>query len=1040
MLDETLLQNDESLGSAQAASRDERPSLSGYELGRRLGSGSFGEVWTATQASTGQAVAIKFLSDISLTRLHYFKRELERLRDASDHPGVVGLIDANLEHSHPYFVMPLLTRSLSQQNEPIVAELCASWIQQLAAALSHSHDKGMLHCDLKPSNVMMDEAGLLRLVDFGQSCQQGDGVVSWGTLGYMAPEQAALGSEEPGSAPSQRWDVYGLGATFYRLLTGRCPYWSDAELQELSQLPLQDSLRRYRQGIETRRLRPLSTDQDLTDILTACLRPDPDKRTPTMGVILEDLQRRRLGQPLLCRRPWSWSYRAGKWLRRPAVLVALLAALGLVAFAAYSYRQQSALITDLLEQRAASAQSERPEEAGLLWAAALKRSPNDPVLRTRLATPRFAQVEVSDDPRDGFLPIPGRPELVLTGEHPKRIGSRRVAASDTGDQIVPSPDGRQLACIKEREVQVWSYPENKMTDHWPLPESFQGAAWNAPDQLTLLTEGRALRYGTDGSLLLTRQLPAGCVLSPDGNWVRVQEQNQARFLPVAGGPHQTVASDRAEGEEWFSPHSKLVVSERKGQLVFHSLAERKPDWVYGPGTLGCWVDDETVAILQGSQVRIEQAKDTLQILDHRAHVLTVSASPDGAYLLSYTVDYRVHLWDLASGQHLTSKPLVAHTGAFLGFSGDSSRFYAHGGEHPRVWNCDPWRPEWSISGNSEKLLSVPTMNWFLAASLDGYRVFGLDGQLRGKQAWSEFRGGRLNGQGVLAVDLGDSIQRIRGLDGPHPTSETLVRYQPSPEQRQVERVCFSQDGQSLAAALPDKLLVWRAGRAEPLQVPLEHEPLALAFNPAASEVAILTTQGLLRCRLADGQLTSLASMSYPSEPYQVFYFEEQLFAQAGDILWTGGRERKLPVHDRMPLARSRDVLLAALRDSVEVYQLPDIKPLGPPAPFAGGASLLLIDPEARFWLIGSNDGSWIWDRQGRAPLDPSPQLPSAASGLLRRGQLILSGPESIQSFSLASATGSPDSITAQWERATGFRLEDLRILRPLSLNEWQDAK
>jgi len=112
MNDETLLQTDDSLSNAQVASRDEKPALPGYELGRRLGAGSFGEVWTAIQSSTGQAVAIKFLSDISLTRLHYFQRELERLRDASDHPGVVGLIDADLEHAHPYFVMPLLTRSL----------------------------------------------------------------------------------------------------------------------------------------------------------------------------------------------------------------------------------------------------------------------------------------------------------------------------------------------------------------------------------------------------------------------------------------------------------------------------------------------------------------------------------------------------------------------------------------------------------------------------------------------------------------------------------------------------------------------------------------------------------------------------------------------------------------------------------------------------------------------------------------------------------------------------------------------------------------
>ena len=101
---------------------------------------------------------------------------------------------------------------------------------------------------------------------------------------------------------------------------------------------------------------------------------------------------------------------------------------------------------------------------------------------------------------------------------------------------------------------------------------------------------------------------------------------------------------------------------------------------------------------------------------------------------------------------------------------------------------------------------------------------------------------------------------------------------------------------------------------------------------------------------------------------------------------------------------------------------------------------MLIDPSAQFWLIGSNDGSWIWDRQGRAPLDPSPQVGSAESGLLRQGQVILSSPDSIQSFSLERVQGSPASVRARWEQASGFRLEDLRILHSLTQEEWQAVR
>lgn len=151
---------------------------------------------------------------------------------------------------------------------------------------------------------MLDEADLVRLADFGQSRQQGEGIVAWGTLGYMAPEQALLGSEAAGSSPSVRWDVYGLGATFYRSLTGRCPYLTDLQPGELQSLPLEQRLARYRQillncPLESARSLNREVDQELSDLLQACLHPDPDRRQAGMALILQDLERRRRGEALL---------------------------------------------------------------------------------------------------------------------------------------------------------------------------------------------------------------------------------------------------------------------------------------------------------------------------------------------------------------------------------------------------------------------------------------------------------------------------------------------------------------------------------------------------------------------------------------------------------------------------------------------------------------------------------------------------------------------------------------------------------------------
>lgn len=400
--DETIIQGDSGLEQAREASAPgDKPQLAGYDLQYKLGQGSFGQVWSGAQKSTGQAVAVKFFLDGDLS---YIRRELERLREVSDHFAVVGLIDADLDHHPPYFVMPLLTKSLAEESTPEPGQ-AARWLSQLAAGLRHSHDKGLLHCDLKPSNVMLDESGTARLVDFGQSRQQGDGVVAWGTLGYMAPEQAALGSEAEHSCPETSWDVYGLGATMYRLLTGFCPYWSEQELGLLLRMPLAQRLRKYRQHLNLAPLIPIRRvvpriDQDLTDLIEACLRRSPAQRPESMAAILEDLKRRDQGLPLLCRRPWSWSYLVYKWSRRPALVAATLATLGLVGSGIYSYgrirqanQELRRNVQQLTTQQAMQAQRAQDfEDAQLWWCQALKNQPEDPVLRMRLGRENFGLV------------------------------------------------------------------------------------------------------------------------------------------------------------------------------------------------------------------------------------------------------------------------------------------------------------------------------------------------------------------------------------------------------------------------------------------------------------------------------------------------------------------------------------------------------------------------------------------------------------------------------------------------------------------------
>jgi serine/threonine protein kinase len=294
---------------------DPQDGLPGYVVTRRLGVGSYGQVWQAVRVGAGQDVAIKIFTSPGRLDWRYLQREVDRLLRVAEHPHIVTLLDANLQNEPPFYVMALL-RSGSLANlcredgPPADVERAALWFEQLVRALDFAHTKGLLHCDIKPANVLLDEEDNVRLVDFGQSHLQGEAARAVGTLNYMAPEQAVVASaHEAPPDPSVGWDIYGLGATMYALLTGQPPH-SHSDLKEtLTQLPdIHERLSQYRQHVldtpftPVRRLNP-RVDRDLAAIVEHCLAPDPQQRYHHIAEIAGDLRRRRQHRPLRCHRP-----------------------------------------------------------------------------------------------------------------------------------------------------------------------------------------------------------------------------------------------------------------------------------------------------------------------------------------------------------------------------------------------------------------------------------------------------------------------------------------------------------------------------------------------------------------------------------------------------------------------------------------------------------------------------------------------------------------------------------------------------------------
>ncbi|MEX0714265.1 MAG: serine/threonine protein kinase [Pirellulales bacterium] len=322
--DRTLPQTAEELRLAQERSLQRaRPPLQvpGYEIERFLGAGAYGEVWVAMDRNTGRRVAIKFYTHRGGLDWSLLSREVEKLAFLFTDRYVVQLIDVGWNADPPYYVMEFLEQgSLADrlQEGPLRVPEALELFRELAVGLVHSHGKGVLHCDLKPANVLLDHHGKPRLADFGQSRLSHEQTPALGTLFYMAPEQADLKA-----VPDARWDVYGLGALFYCMLTGDPPYRDApgaADIQDVS--GIEEQLSRYRELIRTsRRARrhraAAGVDGELAAIVDRCLAPDPQKRFPNPQAVLGALEAR---AARLARRPLLVLGAVG-----PAVLLVVMA-------------------------------------------------------------------------------------------------------------------------------------------------------------------------------------------------------------------------------------------------------------------------------------------------------------------------------------------------------------------------------------------------------------------------------------------------------------------------------------------------------------------------------------------------------------------------------------------------------------------------------------------------------------------------------------------------------------------------------------------
>src|SRR5438874_7414967 len=307
--------------------------LGDYELLDEVGRGGQGVVFRARQKSLNRIVALKVISLgqwASKAHLKRFRLEAEAAARL-EHPGIVPIHEVGERDGSCYFSMKFVEGGQLDEvarSAPMSIRQAAELIAKVARTVHYAHQHGILHRDLKPGNILLDQKGEPHLTDFGLArLVETESTMTrtldvLGTPSYMAPEQA-MGNN---AAVSSVTDVYGLGAVLYQLLTGQPPF-AGGTTYETIKLLLDNEPR------QPRLLNP-KIDRDLSTICLKCLEKDPKRRYSSALALAEDLEHWLKHEPIRAKRSGFFTH-TRKWVRRKptsallvASLIALAAAMG----------------------------------------------------------------------------------------------------------------------------------------------------------------------------------------------------------------------------------------------------------------------------------------------------------------------------------------------------------------------------------------------------------------------------------------------------------------------------------------------------------------------------------------------------------------------------------------------------------------------------------------------------------------------------------------------------------------------------------------
>lgn len=729
-----------------------------YELLEEIARGGMGVVYRARQTSLNRIVALKMILHGELASeedVRRFRREAEAAANL-DHPGIVPIYEVGEHEGQHYFSMKLIEGASLAHALPTLREQPREAVRVVAAvarAIHHAHQRGILHRDLKPGNILIDASGQPHVTDFGlarrvegdQAQTQSGAVV--GTPAYMPPEQAR---GERLVTPAA--DVYGLGAVLYELLTGQPPFRGDSTLDVLLQVI-------ERLPTPPRRI-CTTANRDLETICLKCLEKDPTSRYSTADALADDLERWLRGEPIHAR-PAGRMERLVRWCRRNPVAAGLIAATAalLVAIAIggvlFDANLRIGAAHRLAEQRreqlhvatGARLLDEDDPIAALPWfAEALRLSQGDPererVHRLRLAAtlkqcPRLTGLWFFDRESTPTFDPTGRFALLVTPSESSPIGQVNLWDVESDRKVYGpwpepvlvleevrfrsslenlfSPDGRRFVVVEHHKAQV----RDTVTGQ-PIGPSLGGpvpigaASFSSRGQrlLTLSAQPNAdrkfeLRQWTGEG----KEVAPPLLLDRPGQTIWSRDE---RLLGVITFPDPKKLLDHAvfgenaffgRGEEQGPLAEVQLYDVKTGQKVGSAIPHRHPERVIPSPTFDCLIavnpKEQQLRFLEGRTGDPISSKSTLRDAESVVQALgtLVPESPTDGNLLIADAG-TVGAWDAQGVQRKTWswKPRSAESPLRTQFNPDS-RFALTIGERKlptereqrvRIWD---WRKE-----------------------------------------------------------------------------------------------------------------------------------------------------------------------------------------------------------------------------------------------------------------------------------------------------------------------------------------------------------